>query len=348
MAGRSSGLNRIKTVLAADPRNLGGYVGRYFRDMEKQIEDSEDDGLEHGTSFCYSEDGITMLSPCTGDKCSIRLPVCARQVARVRGIPTGPFGTFHVHPNGNVEPSTADLLVSLKDRERISCIGATQMVTRSVEGRRVKVPITIISCRGLDIDNREFSGFQRKMSPPLRKALDLKNRITDKHLLQKTAASKKEWKEYFKLAKNIRKAYDESDMATEEGIIHSRLTSSTRWRSELAKVSGRPRPRPRPKPRPEPKVPPKGFTKSQIAYNYIAGKGAGATITPSELARATGFAGGASSAWIKNAVKKGFLRQPAPRQPYVITGSVATRSPARLRARHPIKITQCKTINLRK
>lgn len=63
---------------------------------------------------------------------------------------------------------------------------------------------------------------------------------------------------------------------------------------------------------------PSGRGKSKKAFEYIASKGVGASVTAKEIAEATGMIGGAAGAWCKRNVEAGFLEQEAPREPYYI------------------------------
>ena len=63
---------------------------------------------------------------------------------------------------------------------------------------------------------------------------------------------------------------------------------------------------------------PSGRGKSKDAFNYIAQKGVGATVTVKEIQDASDMLGGAAGAWTKRAVDAGFLEQEVPRGPYTI------------------------------
>lgn len=63
---------------------------------------------------------------------------------------------------------------------------------------------------------------------------------------------------------------------------------------------------------------PGGRGKSKDALELIKQKGIGGTITPKEVAEASGMIGGASGAFLKRLMDAGYLDQNAPREPYTI------------------------------
>jgi len=219
-----------KAFLKAYPEKAGYALGKFYTEMEKAIELTEQDGFERGTTFCTKGEKIVMKPKCKGKECSVRLPQCSPGEEM--------YGDFHTHTGGNPSPSTGDYRVALEKSKRVSCIGAMDRTDYYIEGQTLEVPRSDIQCFGYDVDSPDFEKVRRKMLTKMEKAFDLRYKLLDKQLVDKKPISRTEWGKYGKMRDEISDMLADSDVfIPPENIRILRQTSDSVMR-EMIEMTG--------------------------------------------------------------------------------------------------------------
>lgn len=145
-------------------------------EMEELLESTRKDGVEHGISFCKTDEGFESTQKCSGTECTITLLRCPQDSKDI--------GSYHTHPSGVGVFSAADYLASQKREEGnmpfYQCLGTTVRGEKITNG---KIPYTqnLIRCEKLNPGViKEAQGATVEKISDMQENLEEADRLADK------------------------------------------------------------------------------------------------------------------------------------------------------------------------
>lgn len=128
-------------------------------EMYNLIEMTQKTSKEHGAALCENNGKIVLSNHCVGSKCAITLKKFAKSICPKD---TTKIGSFHTHPHGDYEPSQDDILSTLDQGDKLSCIGTGAYVDPNKEKFSRSVNCHEIKNRELKRLGKELRGTKDK------------------------------------------------------------------------------------------------------------------------------------------------------------------------------------------